>query len=334
MAYRRTTFLRAALESVLSQTIPRESVEVLVTKDFASPAIDRFLAENGVHALLDDDPHIGPWMWRAISATRAPLVAFLDDDDLYTPDRLAHVLKVFREHPALGYYRNRVAPVNAGGASLPAKFWGPHEVDGELDRTGSLYIAPEAKVAALPTVRQTHPLFNSSSIVIRREILSRELVDHFRQVQNPDPFLFLAGVVSPYGLYLDRERLTKYRRHPENITTSVWASEHGFRDSQALADLAARLAPPGYALWFRERSVNVHKYLWTKRIVEQVKNGGPRRRPAQLAVEYLRFLGQHPGLLDWDGSTWAAVGYAAGYLVAPSLTRRVRGTSSHLRTYE
>jgi glycosyltransferase involved in cell wall biosynthesis len=334
MCYRRTAFLREAVASVLAQTLPRERVEVLVTKDFASAPIDRFLAENGVNATLDDDPHIGPWMWRAISRTRAPLIAFLDDDDLYAPDRLAHVLKVFDEHPDLGYYRNRVLSVDAQGQPLPPKLWGRHEIDAELDRSGPVYVAPEAKESALPTLRRAYPLFNSSSIVIRRELLRGELVDRFQEVQNPDPFLFLAGVVSPFGLYLDRERLTKYRRHPENITTSVWAGEHGFQDSVALADLAARLAPPGYAEWFRGRSVNVHKYLWTKRIVEQVRVAGPRRRPAQLAVEYLRFLDRHPGQRRWDGSTWAAIGYAAGYLVAPSFTRRIRGVSSHLRTYE
>ena len=50
---------------------------------------------------------------------RAPLVAILNDDDLFEPERLAHVVSIFRERPWLGYYRNRISAIDSEGRAVP-----------------------------------------------------------------------------------------------------------------------------------------------------------------------------------------------------------------------
>jgi glycosyltransferase involved in cell wall biosynthesis len=332
-AFRRERFLTAAVRSVLAQTLPRDDIELLVTKGFVSGPVDRFLEDHRVRALQDDDPHIGPWLWRAISATSAPLVAFLDDDDLYEPGRLARVVEVFRDHPDVGYYRNRVNVVDADGNPLPTRYWGRHEVDAELDTTGPVLIPPSEKVARLPTLKKTYPLFNSSSIVIRRELLDGEMAERFRETQNPDPFLLLAAVVSPFGLFLDDRRLTRYRRHPENVTNTVWALRHGFRDSVRLAELAERLAPREYADWLRPRSVRIEKRLWTESIAAAVAGRAARREVVSLASGYLHFLQRHPEERKADAPTWAAPGYGMTYVLMPALAQRALRAARELRTY-
>ncbi|MFI5413029.1 MAG: glycosyltransferase [Candidatus Lutacidiplasmatales archaeon] len=331
-AYRRETYVREAVSSVLAQSVPRSLLEILVTKNFASPTLDPWLSREGVRGLRDDDPHIGPWLWRAISATRAPLLAFLDDDDVWEPDRIARVLAAFDRYPELGYYRNRVRVMDGLGRPIPEARWGKHELDPELDRTGPLFVGPGEKVVRLPDLRRTHPLFNSSSIVVRREVLDGPVLDRFLETQNPDPFLFLAAVISPFGLYLDDQRSTRYRRHPENITRTLWAVRHGFDDSVRLAELAERSAPAPYAAWLRARSVAIEKRVWTETIAERVAAGVGREEMARLGAGYLRFLARHPEVVGLDGSTWAAPAYASAYLVSPGAVRQVRAGAARTRS--
>jgi glycosyltransferase involved in cell wall biosynthesis len=330
-AYRRETFLREAVGSVLAQTVPRSSYEVVVTKNFDSATLDPWLTSEGVRLLRDDDPHIGPWLLRAIGVTRAPLVAFLDDDDAWEPDRLARVAELFDQHPDLGYYRNRVRVTTDNGSPMPTSRWGGHELDPELDRTGPIFVPPGEKVTALPVIRRTHPLFNSSSIVIRREVLSGEVAERFLETQNPDPFLFLATVLSPFGIFLDDRRSTRYRRHAENITKTLWAVRHGYDDSVRLAKFASERAPAPIAEWLRARSVAIEKRLWTETIAERVVAAAPRAEMARLGAGYLRFLTRHREVVHLNGATWAAPAYASAYVLAPAIVRRVRAGAAHAR---
>jgi glycosyltransferase involved in cell wall biosynthesis len=330
-AYRRERFLREAVESILAQTIPRAQVEIVVTKDFVSEPIDRFLTAHGVTVLQDDDPHIGPWLSRAVAATHAPWVAFLDDDDRFEPRRLARVLEVVSAHPDLGYYRNRVAVIDVAGEPIAPHRWAAHEVDGALDGSGPLWVASSEKTANFPAVERLHPLFNSSSIVVQREILSGEMADRFLETQNPDPLLFLAGLVAPCGMFFDDQRLTLYRRHPENITKTLWALRHGFEDSRRLAEIAERRAPPPYASWLRARSVHIEKRLWSEGISAGLLASVPRKELISLSTGYLRFLGRHPEERALDAATWAAPAYAAASVVFPGLARGVRRAAAQLR---
>jgi len=330
-AYRRERYLPAALESVLAQTVPRESFELVVTKNFRSESLDRAILKAGAISLVDDDPHIGPWLSRAVGRSHAPLVAFLDDDDEWERDRLQRVLAVWEAHPDLGYYRNRVVVVDEAGSPVPRQRWGTHEIEAALNSAGPLWVPGKEKVAHLAEVKRLHPLFNSSSIVVRRELFNGELGERFRETQNPDPFLFLAGVVAPFGLYFDDRRLTRYRRHPGNITKTVWATRHGFEDSRRLADLAERLAPREYADWLRARSVRIERRLWTESIAGAVSENAPRRLVASQAAGYVRFLRQHPSERGTGAATWAALAYAGAYLTLPGFIARVRRAAARVR---
>lgn len=322
-AYSRDTFVSGAVQSVLDQSLGRDRIEVVVTKNFTSEPVDEFLARKDVTSIRDDNPRIGPWLMRAIRQTRAPLLAFLDDDDLFDPARLERVIEVFRAYPDVGYYRNRVTVIGPDGFPIPRQSWAPNEEDPVFGETGPIHVDAGSKVAALPTIRRTYAYFNSSTIVIRREVLTPTLVARFEAYQNPDPFLFVAGVASPFGLYLDDRRLTRYRHHRRNATGQTSALRHGLEDSRRLVELCRELALPEYAEWFDARSHEIDKRLLVGTIMARVESRGPRLEIARAAQQYLRFLGKHPGLRRPDLETWAAEIYAATYLLSPAAADRL-----------
>jgi glycosyltransferase involved in cell wall biosynthesis len=324
-AYHRERFLRSAIRSVLDQTLPRERYEVVVTKDFANDEVDPFLETQRIPALRDDDPRIGSWLLRAVATTRAPYVAFLDDDDEFEPERLSHALEVLHADPGLGFYRNRVHVIDEQGAPVPRDAWRFYAVDDYLDRRGPVTVSSQDKAGLAELgLERTRATFNSSTMIVRRELLEGELGAAFARTQLPDVSLFVLATVSPFGLYLDDRRLTRYRSYPGNVTHRVPWLRHACEAYRDLASLARAHGSLDLAGRLTHTSEHYDRVYRSGAIMEKVGSGAARREVAQLAGEYLRFLGQHPAERKLALDVWAAEAYAASYLVAPAVARRVR----------
>lgn len=323
-AYRRSDFLERAVDSVLRQTAPRTEFEVVVVKDFADAALDARLTARGVRVVPDSEPVIGAWLLHAVAATTAPLVAFLDDDDEFVPERLAAVGTIFAERPALGYYRNRVTVIDADGRPVPPSRWRTLETDAAFDRSGPVSIAADATAGALPWLtRDTFVSFNSSTVVVRRELLEGPSGAAFATTQLPDLALLVAAIAGPYELYLDDRRLTRFRFHGENVTRETAWLARAARSQAALADFAASAGRPEYAAWLRGMALHYERVFESTRLLAEVRAGAPRRSVAATLSAYLRWLGRHPNLSKRNPEIWSPALYAALEVVRPGLGRRI-----------
>jgi hypothetical protein len=321
--YGRRRFLAAALRSLDAQTLPRARFEVVVTKNYRDPEIDRSLAERGATVLFDEEPQIGRWLRHAVTASRAPIVTFLDDDDEFEPNRLAEVLAVFGRYPDLGYYRNRVTVIDGEGRPVPPSRWRPHEADPGFDELGPVYRSRTAKGDLLEiATRRTSATFNTSSMALRRELLAGDLGDEFERTQLEDLYLFLTGVLAPYGVYLDDRRLTRFRFYPGNVSRKVRWLGHAEQSYRDMVPVAASHGRPDFAEWLRRESVHFGRMYRGSSLVERVGEGAARREVAQRTREYLRYLGRHPAERRWNLDTWAAGAYGVGYVGLGSVVAR------------
>ncbi|HTT15208.1 MAG TPA: glycosyltransferase [Thermoplasmata archaeon] len=323
-AYRRTAFVEEAVRSVLAQRLPRERFELVVVKGFEHPAVDRFLAEAGVPAILDPEPRIGRWLLRGVSATRAPLVAFLDDDDAFEPDRLERVLSVFDQHPHVGFYRNRVRVVDRAGAPVPPERWRTIELDAALDASGPTVLrgaTPEAIVEF--ALRRTRASFNSSTMVVRRRLLEGEGAELFGGLQLPDLTLLVLAAVAGDDLFLDDRRLTRYRVSGENVTGEIpWLAQAAEAHAR-LGEFAQERGRPALAHWLYGMAEHYDRMYRGGRVVGSVADGSSRRTVAHRTAEYLRFLGTHPAERAPSLDVWASALYGLGAVLSPGATRRV-----------
>ena len=332
-AYSRERFLPYAVKSVLSQTLPRERFEVIVVKSFRSPELDRELAAAGVDSLVYDERQIGRWLRRAISASHAPILTFLDDDDEFEPDRLEHIVEVFRSHADLGFYRNRVRVIDVDGQPVPEARWRDHERDPGLDALGPVYRPPSARTDLLAlATRTTQATFCSSTMALRRELLDGERGVAFERTQLPDLYFFLMGALAPCGIYLDDRRLTRYRYYAGNVTHGLrWL--HDAADSERdMAKMAEDSGRRDFARWLTARAVNHERLFLSGSLVARVGSVAGRREVAQRTAEYLRFLGRHPEERAWTLDSWAAGIYGISYLAVPTITGRVARARIAART--
>jgi glycosyltransferase involved in cell wall biosynthesis len=324
-AYRRREYLLRAVRSVLAQTIARDRYEVFVTKDFSDPAIEGELARAGVRTHVDADPRIGTWLGRAVQATTAPILTFLDDDDEYEPERLARVLEVFHDHPNVGFYRNRVRVIDTEGRPVPTAQWRRLETDAAFDTSGPVQLpsSPPREVVEF-AFHRTRSTFNSSTMAVRRDQFEGRWADVFAEAQLPDLALFVGAALGPRNLFFDDRRLTRYRFYHGNVTHRVaWLAEAA-RSHREVGALARERGNAALADYLTRQAIHFERLYRSGVIVEAIGAHAPRRTVARLSGEYLQFLGGHPSERAFQLDVWAAEAYGLTYCVAPAIACRVR----------
>jgi glycosyltransferase involved in cell wall biosynthesis len=323
-AYRREPYLLSAVRSVLAQSVGPDRFEIVVTKNFHHAEIDGFLAGHGIPNLFDDDPRIGTWLLRAVAATKAPLLAFLDDDDEFEPDRLERVLGIFAAHPDLAFYRNRVSVIDGNGARVPTSSWKPKETGPLLDQIGATYWSADRKREVAGLVREHRGLtFNSSTMVVARSVLEGVFRDAFARTQLPDLALFVLGELGPGGLFLDDRRTTRFRSYGANVTLNVEWLRHAAESHRDLGAVARSNGSPEIAAWLDELADHYGRLYRGGRVVADIRARTPRRGVLQDTAEYLRLLGRVPRERRLTLDVWATVAYGGVYAVSPGTARRL-----------
>src|SRR5690349_4215825 len=100
----RASLLRRTLASLVSQTLARSAFEVVVVDDGSSDetraVIADFAAVLRLRAVSQRHAGLASAKNHGLFVARAPIVFFMDDDDLAHPELLARHVQAHRQHPA------------------------------------------------------------------------------------------------------------------------------------------------------------------------------------------------------------------------------------------
>lgn len=193
-AYNAATWLGATLASVAAQTRPAD--EVIVVDDGSTDATAEVARRAGVRVLTQANAGPGAARNRGIAATDCELIAFLDADDLFQPEKLA------RQVAALA-----AAPAEVVAVCCDASVLGGVR-DGQRKSGGPL--PPRFVLADLLT---RNPVIASSVLTRRAAVLGAGGFDEDRDLiatEDYDLWLRMLAVPGAAFLYLD-EPLLRYR---------------------------------------------------------------------------------------------------------------------------
>jgi glycosyltransferase involved in cell wall biosynthesis len=114
-AYNAARFIGAAIESVRSQGAAVK--EVIIVDDGSTDDTPRVVAALGEDVRYIRQQNAGPSAARnlGIKLAESPLVAFLDADDVWTPNKIAEQLRVFRDHADVGLVASDMAETDIDG---------------------------------------------------------------------------------------------------------------------------------------------------------------------------------------------------------------------------
>ena len=208
-AYRRRTFLREAVQSVLDQTLPRSDVEIIVVKDFADPEIDGWLAGLGpsVTNVTEDLPRIGQMFVRGLDLARGEVFCFLDDDDRFRPEKLAGLQTLYRADRSLGLVRNSYYAIDADGRPVPS--WEGFRPQPPTSVTWG----PGRSGVRFPWLYRYGGYINESTISIRTAVARRWIRWLNQVVASCDIALFTVALASDVGVRVENARWNDYRVH-------------------------------------------------------------------------------------------------------------------------
>lgn len=108
----RESYLRRTLSGLEAQTLPASQWELVVIDNNSTPSLSERgfdLPANG-RIVREPSPGLTAARLRGIGETAAPLIVFVDDDNVLAPDYLEKASHIAQRHPMLGAW---------GGRSLP-----------------------------------------------------------------------------------------------------------------------------------------------------------------------------------------------------------------------
>lgn len=227
-AYNRRDFLLKAINSVANQTLDKNLYEVIVVKDFEDKSIDETLIKLGYKNVVYDTSRYGERVAIGIEESAGDILAFLEDDDEFKPEKLAKIYNVFTSHKDISYfhdtrefiYNDKVIDINTNDLEIKniIRFLE------EITPHNEIIINPFDKRSSRLLVKYHGIVAATSLMAIRRECIENRL--NLLKMINVAVEYFIPAFAAECGkLYHTGERLTKYRIHHKN--TSIGFDHEG-----------------------------------------------------------------------------------------------------------
>ena len=160
--YNGERFIAQTLESILSQT--HENIEIIVVDDGstdATPAIVQGVPDERVRYLRQENAGVSEARNLGLSKAGGRLVAFVDSDDLLTPDFLESRIGFLDSHPGFQGCCGAVTLIDEDGTSLPGEYKGAQDVEDVLLFRPSTITCPSNYVFRTSLLKQWDARFNS-----------------------------------------------------------------------------------------------------------------------------------------------------------------------------
>lgn len=201
IAYNRKEFITEAINSVLNQNLKREKFEIIVIKNFVDEKIDEFIRNKGIRLVNSPDISISGKIIQGVKLSHAEVVSFMEDDDLFLPNKLEHVFEKFSSNPRIIFMHNNLTALK-DGITFQRKLG-----QDVLVNTESVSVKTISKLIDLGLAQ------NISSFSVRRERLMPILEYLDGTSLAVDYLLFFISCLPDGELLLSDEILTIWRIH-------------------------------------------------------------------------------------------------------------------------
>jgi glycosyltransferase involved in cell wall biosynthesis len=227
--FNRARFIAGALETVLAQTYPHWELIIVIdgSTDETETVIAPYLAKEPqrIRCIRQPNAGLGAARNRALAEANGLYVAFLDDDDRWTPDKLDIQAAFLEAHPEIGLCYAR-----AGAWANPSSF---------------------------PELLQPFQSIMPSSVMMRTDLLRR--VGGFRPLRHQEDYDLWLRFAQQWRLGLINRRLMHVAAG-ERVTLSSDLMRSHRQAIKVLREL--RLAPSNRRYWWmKQRYIGYLSYL-------------------------------------------------------------------------
>lgn len=227
-AHDRKKFIMGCLGSVIADTSNYDDVEILVVKNYEEPEIDGYLDLNRIRSIHSTSVGVGGKLADGIRASRGEIISFLEDDDLWEVGKMAFLRDLNRKIPDFGYVHNSYLLVDEYNNPIVAKR-NTMEPGSEL----LTLVENERFLSQNRHIRIHDALVNMSSISISRRLVNDTFLSFLEKIITcPDKYMFYASYYSDSTMVIAPQRLTRFRQHGKNFSSSHHSTVKEYLTSQ------------------------------------------------------------------------------------------------------
>jgi glycosyltransferase involved in cell wall biosynthesis len=272
-------FIEEAVQSALTQKFPAEEREILVVDDGSTDDTAGRLEKYGdaIRYLRKENGGQASAFNFGFEQARGEVVALLDADDVWLPEKLGRVYETFERNPEAGMVYHRVHLWKSGG---------------ELSED-SYFIPVSGNVAESRHALLQYPMVGTSCLAFRRNAL-KELLPVPEALRSQADAYLTALIIFVAPVAAVPEFLGKYRLHGANLfqgdegrSTQSQVEHRVAMRGALLSEIEAWLRKHGKDM--NSRDIRAYLKQWSK---AQERDGFALRAPGRW--EYFRHLLEYP----------------------------------------
>nr|WP_274378348.1 glycosyltransferase [Sulfolobus islandicus] len=203
-AHDRKKYILEALSSVINNNLPKDKLEIIIVKNYKDNVIDseieKLSKQHNIISLVESDSRLGAKISKGIKNSSGDIITFLEDDDIYLPDRLFNIFQLFDKNNNIIFYHNMFEII------------GNRKIDEIVSNyRHNMILTCDDKRKIWKEVAKTEAKFNLSSMAIKASIL-RSWVDLISRINLAvDNTLFYISLNENGCLMIDPRIFTKFR---------------------------------------------------------------------------------------------------------------------------
>ncbi len=206
-AYNRKEYLPYALKSVINQTADRDDYEIILIKNFRDTKIDNLCSENNIKNIYMSGT-IGNYLSRGLKESTGDIITFLDDDDIFTEDKIEKVIKI-HDKTKFDFLHNNYDEIDDNG-NKRSIFMGKLHFTGKIKHDIKYKKTQNTKI--IKKMLNEESDFNLSCMSISSK-MGKNIVNIIDLIYAcSDGFIFYSSIESG-NIFTINDILTHYRVH-------------------------------------------------------------------------------------------------------------------------
>lgn len=218
IVYDRVNLVIDALESLQRQTLQKDLFEVILVTN--TPLNLSNFSNLNLYVIKSDEKKGTAKYLQGIELSKGEVICFLDDDDVFAPNKLELVYSIFKNNPKLAFYRNKAIKTRNIKEVLDKR-----ENANDTNSKMRYYELSELSPRIFWRMRRERASFNTSTICVRKKFYETQNVRSLmiRPDIAGDELIFTIPFTlnNPIQVATDSRELTIYRIH-ESFSSSKY----------------------------------------------------------------------------------------------------------------